>query len=188
MSFQTTVHHSWPEGYPGEIATANPLRSVPAPVDGFRAGVDGLTVAAFAWADPADSSSETLTNKGSGAPLGFVPRTQQGLTTAYLQAATMTVPPGFGVTLAGGGDFFALSTTAALPGHAVYASTTDGSISTAAAGSAPAGSVDTGWVVSRGQAAGAPIVITGPMQPPKRSPEQPPTPLKPRKNHDHHPS
>ncbi|MBO1325353.1 hypothetical protein K2X14_11560 [Acetobacter sp. TBRC 12305] len=105
-------------------------------------------------------TAQTVPN---GAPQGFVYADQQGLTTQYLQEATMLIPEGFMAQLAEGGDVFATSSTPATIGQAVYASTTDGTISTGTAGSAPEGSIDTGWKVSQGNAAGSPIIITGPV-------------------------
>lgn len=157
--FQASVNYTWPQGYPGGIASANPRRSVQSPETGFRVGPNGLTIAAFAWIN---ADGVTLSNTGSGKPAGFVHRDQQGLTTQYLQSATMTIPAGFGVTLSSGGDYFALSATDATNGQSVYASTTDGSIQTGAPGSAPQGTVDTGWIVSVGGSAGSVITITGP--------------------------
>lgn len=157
--FQGNVNYTWAKGFPGSIATANPRRSVPSPEAGFRVGPNGLTIAAFAWID---ADGVTLSNTGAGKPTGFVHRDQQGLTTQYLQSATMTIPAGFGVTLSSGGDYFAASSTDATVGQSVYASSADGSIQTGAAGSAPQGTVDTGWIVTVGGAAGSPITITGP--------------------------
>lgn len=99
----------------------------------------------------------------SGAPQGFVYADQQGLTTTYLQEATMMIPQGFMAQLAEGGDVFATSSTPATIGQSVFASTTDGSISTGTAGATIAGFIETAWKVSQGNAAGSPIIITGPV-------------------------
>ncbi|CEF54614.1 gp53 minor capsid family protein [Acetobacter ghanensis] len=105
-------------------------------------------------------TAQTVPN---GAPQGFVYADQQGLTTAYLQEATMMIPEGFMAQLAEGGDVFAASSTPALIGQSVFASTTDGSISTGTAGATIAGYIETAWKVSQGNAAGSPIIITGPV-------------------------
>ncbi|WP_215754211.1 hypothetical protein [Acetobacter sp. P5B1] len=99
----------------------------------------------------------------TGAPNGFVYSDQQGLTTAYLQESTMTLPEGFMAQLAEGGDIWSASSTPATIGQSVFASTTDGSISTGSAGATIAGSIETAWKVSQGNAAGSPIIITGPV-------------------------
>lgn len=158
--FQTTVNYTWPQGYPGALASANPRRSVLSPEAGFRVGSKGLTIAAFAWIN---DDGVTVSNTGTGTPAGFVHRDQQGLTTQYLQSSTMAIPAGFGVTLSEGGDFWAVASTDAQRGQAVYASTTDGTLQTAAAGSPPEGTVATGWTVSQGAQAGTEIIITGPV-------------------------
>lgn len=159
MPFPNKVNYTWPVGFPGRLASANPFRSVVPPRNGFRAGVGGLTVAAFAWAQPDGS----LLNAGTATPSGFVPAEQQGLTTAYLAESTMTVPEGFMTNLVAGGDFYAVSSVAANVGDLVYASTTTGAIVTAVPGAtAPTGSVATGWFVTYGAVAGDPIIITGP--------------------------
>lgn len=105
-------------------------------------------------------TAQTVPN---GAPQGFVYADQQGLDTRYLQEATMLLPQGFMAQLAAGGDVYAYSSTPSLIGQSVFASTTDGSISTGTAGATIAGSVETTWKVSQGNAAGSPIIITGPV-------------------------
>ncbi|QCE35648.1 hypothetical protein FAI40_10095 [Acetobacteraceae bacterium] len=166
MSFQKKVNYNWPEGYPGGIASANPRRTVVAPQGGWRAGTNGVTIASFAWADPTDDSGQTLTNKAPSAviPDGFILREQQGLTTQYLQDATMSIPEGFGVVMVDGGDYFALSSTDATRGQAIFANTADGSIQTAAKGSTVSGAVDTGWIVTRGAPTGQVLIMTGPLE------------------------
>lgn len=158
--FQTSVNYTWPQGYPGALASANPRRSVISPETGFRVGANGLTIAAFAWIN---DDGVTVSNAGTGSPAGFVHRDQQGLTTQYLQASTMSIPAGFGITLSEGGDFWAVAGTDAQRGQAVYASTTDGTLQTADVGSPPEGTVTTGWTVSQGAPAGTEIIITGPV-------------------------
>lgn len=160
MSFPNSVNYGWPAGFPGAWATDNPRRFKVAGPDGFRAGAGGVTVAAFGWVQ-ADGAS--VLNTGTGTPGGFVCRTQQGVLTQYLQEASMTVPEGFMLALAEGGDVFALSTTQATSGQAVYAALATGAISTGSAGAAPTGTVETGWVVARGGAAGSPIILSGPL-------------------------
>ncbi|MBO1329253.1 hypothetical protein OQ496_12650 [Acetobacter suratthaniensis] len=160
MSFPNSVNYGWPAGFPGAWATGNPRRLKVAGPNGFRAGVGGVTVAAFAWVQ---TDGVSVLNTGTGAPDGFVCRSQQGVFTQYLQEASMSVPEGFMLALAEGGDVFALSTTQATSGQAVYAALATGAISTGAAGAAPTGTVETGWVVARGGAAGSPIILSGPL-------------------------
>ncbi|MFT8720018.1 hypothetical protein [Acetobacter sp.] len=164
MGFPKKINYSWTMGFLGAIASANPRRSaIPGPL-GFRAGAAGVTVGAFGWVQ---ADGVTVLNKpvGSEAPTGFVLRDQTGLITEYLGESTMTLIDGWNVQLMTGGDYFAVSSTAATPGQAVYASTTDGSIATGAAGTTPSGHVATGFVVTQGGAAGAIIIISGAVAP-----------------------
>ncbi|PYD47139.1 structural cement protein Gp24 [Novacetimonas pomaceti] len=95
------------------------------------------------------------------APDGFVVREQQGLMTQYLQEATMTIPQGFMVTLADGGDVFCACASDAARGDVVCASVTDGGITAVAPGTdAPDGYVATGWRVALPAATGGLIAIT----------------------------
>ncbi|MCJ8354952.1 structural cement protein Gp24 [Novacetimonas hansenii] len=95
------------------------------------------------------------------APDGFVVREQQGLMTQYLQEATMTIPQGFMVTLADGGDVFCACADDAARGDVVCASITDGSVSAIAPGAdVPDGYVATGWRVALPATTGGLIAIT----------------------------
>ncbi|MFT8933318.1 hypothetical protein, partial [Acetobacter syzygii] len=152
-------------GFPGAWASQNPQRMVVPGQNGFCAGAGGVAVAAFAWVQ-ADGTTVLNTPDAASpkaAPTGFVVRAQQGQATQYLQQNTMTIAQGFMVGLAQGGDVFALASTDATVGQAVYASTTNGTLQCAAGGSAPTGTVDTGWSVAQGGSAGLPIIITGPL-------------------------
>ncbi|MCH4025013.1 MAG: hypothetical protein LKH76_08560 [Acetobacter fabarum] len=165
MPFPNTVHYGWPAGFPGAWASQNPQRMVVPGVNGFCAGAGGVAVAAFAWVQ---ADGTTVLNKPDPAnpkatPTGFVVRAQQGQATQYMQQNTMTIAQGFMVGLAEGGDVFAQATTASATGQAVYASLSDGTLQCAAAGAAPTGTVDTGWSVAQGAAAGLPFIITGPI-------------------------
>lgn len=164
MPFQNKVNYNWSIGFPGAIASANGHRSAIGPQLSYVAGAGGCTIGAFGWVQ---SDGQTVLNKPqeTEAPTGFVLRDQSALITGYLAESTMLMPPGFPTTLVTGGDYFAISTTAATAGQAVYASTTDGSIRTGAAGTAPEGTITTGWVVTLGGAAGNVIIISGAMAP-----------------------
>ena len=52
MPFPNTVNYNWPKGFPGAWASENPRRSVLTWDGGLKAGVGGLTIAAFAWIQP----------------------------------------------------------------------------------------------------------------------------------------
>lgn len=161
MGFPNHINYTWAKGFPGGIASANPTRTALAGTLGHRAGAAGVTVGTFAWVQ---ADGVTVLNKpqGSEAPTGFVIRDQVGL---ILQESTMLLNPGFMVTLKTGGDFFALASADATIGQEVYASTTDGTIQTGAPGTAPAGTVATGFVVTQGGGAGSVIIISGAVSP-----------------------
>lgn len=165
MPFPNTVHYGWPAGFPGAWASQNPQRMVVSGANGFRAGAGGVAIAAFAWvqADGATVMNTPDAANPKAAPSGFVVRAQQGVATQYLQQNTMTIAQGFMVGLAEGGDVFALASTDAVAGQAVYAALADGTLQCAPAGSAPTGTVDTGWSVALGAAAGLPFIMTGPL-------------------------
>ena len=91
--------------------------------------------------------------------MGFVKRNQFYPMYDITSAGTLTVPEGSALSVAVRGDFYAVSSTDATIGQAVFASTADGSVSTGTAGSPGSGKVDTGWTVKRGGAAGELIVI-----------------------------
>lgn len=91
--------------------------------------------------------------------MGFVKRNQFYPMYDLTSSGTLTVPEGSPLSVAVRGDFYAVSSTAATIGQAVFASTTDGSVSTGTAGSPEEGTVETGWIVKRGGAAGELIVI-----------------------------
>ena len=165
MPFPNTVHYGWPAGFPGAWASQNPQRMVVAGSNGFCAGAGGVAIAAFAWvqADGATVLNKPDPANPKAAPTGFVVRAQQGQATQYLGQSTMTIAQGFMVGLAEGGDVFAVATTASAAGQAVYAALADGTLQCAAAGATPTGTVDTGWSVALGAAAGLPFIITGPL-------------------------
>jgi len=164
MGFPTKINYNWAVGFPGGIASANPKRSaIPGPL-GYRAGAAGVTVGAFAWVQ-ADGVTVMNVPVASEAPTGFVLRDQTALITAYLAESTMLLPSGFNVQLMTGGDYFAVASTVATPGQAVYASSTDGTLATGAAGTVPEGHVATGFIVTQGGAVGDTIIISGAVAP-----------------------
>lgn len=85
--------------------------------------------------DP-DNAPTIVNNFGSGAPTGFVGRSQQALITRYLNDASMLIPIGFAVTLFSGGGFWVKNngTTNAQILQKAYAKNSDGTVSFAATG------------------------------------------------------
>ncbi|GBQ07299.1 structural cement protein Gp24 [Saccharibacter floricola] len=172
MSFPTRINYGPPLGYPGDQASANPTRTAIPGELGHRAGDGGVTVGAFAWVQ---DDGVTVLNKPPAStpnapPTGFAIRDQSNVNLGnVLSQSTMIVPPNFMVTLHTGGDYFAVSSTPATPGQAVYASLTDGTIQTGSPGAAPSGTSATGWIVTRGADAGAVMIMSATVGPAQAS-------------------
>lgn len=156
MGFQKQVYIEPAAAVAGDFASSNPRSTVLAGPGALVADTAGVTVGRFAWAD----ANGKVTNAGTGVPTGFVHREQQGVITIWLAEATMVIPAGLGVTLHNPGDFWAATKTVATIGQKVFASNTDGTISTGAAGATIAGSTETDWFVASAGAVGALIKIT----------------------------
>lgn len=156
MGFQKQVYIEPAAAVAGDFASSNPRSTVLAGPGALVADTAGVTVGRFAWAD-ADGK---VTNAGAGVPTGFVHREQQAVITIWLGEATMAIPEGLGVTLHNLGDFWAATKTVATIGQKVFASNTDGTISTGAAGATIAGSTETDWFVASAGAIGSLIKIT----------------------------
>ena len=156
MAFQKTLNRDLPVGVEGDFASTNPYHSVLAGEGALKAGENGVTIGKFAWVDPATGlvSNAQVAN----GVLGFVRRDNTALITQYLAESTLLIPAGFGVTLYDKGDFWARFAGGATIGQKVFASITDGSVSAAA--TAPADTVDTGFVVASTAVAGALAKIT----------------------------
>ena len=156
MAFQKTLNRDLPVGVEGDFASTNPYHSVLAGEGALKAGENGVTIGKFAWVDPATGlvSNAQVAN----GVFGFVRRDNTALITQYLAESSMLIPAGFGVTLYDKGDFWARFAGGATIGQKVFASITDGSVSAAA--TAPADTVDTGFVVASTAAAGALAKIT----------------------------
>lgn len=134
---------------PGSTLTATGTNSTVTVSQTTYSGTDIVITFSVEW---------TATGTGA-AVMGFVVRVQMYPNYILTSSGTLTVPSGCALSVAVRGDFYANSKTEATIGQKVFASTTDGSISTGAAGSSVSGSVETDFVVKRGGAAGDLIVI-----------------------------
>lgn len=178
--FQTQVGIQPAPAVAGDFASANPRFSVDAGPGGLIAGAAGVVVGRFAWLSAAvvdangapavaqNSAPPNFINPPTGGPAGLVGRNQQGLITTFLADASMTVPSGFPITLFSGGDFWVKNegTTTAIPGQKAFASTKDGSVSFANAGSAAATASITGSIGAQsgtvtGSISGNILTVTG---------------------------
>lgn len=158
MPLQSKVGLSVAAGVAGDKATPgqsvytplNPLAAVALPVGGFVFPVvdeDGVI----------DNTIATNVAGDATEILGFVERVINYVNYDLTDNGTLTVPAGSALTVAVRGDYWAVSSTAAIVGQAVLASTADGSIST---GTPDATHIDTGWVVKTAGEAGEPILIS----------------------------
>ena len=161
MTFQNSMQVTQAPGIAGDFASANPRHSQLSVPGGFTAGVNGLTVGLFAWADTATGS--ILSNTGTGLPTCFVHRNRQAMLTAYLQEYGMTIPAGFPVgEMFSGGDFLCKNAGAGATtiGMKAFANLTNGTVSFAATGTTVAGSIETKWYCYTINAAGELVKIS----------------------------
>lgn len=139
MGFQKTVQVQQAPAVEGDFASTNPHFSTLAGEGQLVAGgvlaTDGVTVGRFAWADV---NGIVLNSRGgttaSQIPSGFVHRSNNAVITQWLAEASMVIPKGREMALFQAGDFWAKTKTIATSGQKVFASVSDGSISTGAAG------------------------------------------------------
>lgn len=143
MGFPSTVNVQPAIAVAGDIASDNPRFTAVPPLGlgAFIAGSLGVTVAAFAFQDPLDSTA--LNSYGTSAPVGFISR--EGLRADILTPGpgypdySMTILGGSFITAFSGGDFFVRNSgaTASAIGNKAYASYADGSVTFAATGTPP---------------------------------------------------
>lgn len=160
--FQRSVNTRFAPAVAGDFASANPRASMLAGPNALVAAAAGVVIGAFAWASAGSPDIETgetdfyntVTNSGAGVPSGFVHREQQGLITTFLAEAGTTIQQGSMVTLMVSGDFWVKTATAATVGQKIFASNTDGSVKTGAAGATLAGFTETKWYVMSAGGAG----------------------------------
>lgn len=157
MGFQTSVNIQPAPAVVGDFASANPRATKLAGPTALTAGANGVTVGNFAWVD--DETGVT-TNYGTGVPDGFVANELQASITAWLASNSLLIPAGQPVTLYKQGDFWAKSSTIAVPGQKVFANYATGAISTGTAGSPPQGASVTAAI-----AAAATTSVTGSIAP-----------------------
>ena len=159
--FQQTVNVTQAPAIAGDFASHNPRHSALSVPGGYLAGPNGLTVGCFAWADTATGT--LLSNTGTGTPTCIIHRANQALITTYLADGSMVIPAGQGVgEMFDGGDFFVKNAGAGAVtiGMKAFASTTNGTVSFAAAGATVAGAVETKFYAATSNAAGELVTRT----------------------------
>ena len=111
MAFQTVINITQVPAVEGDFASANPRHSVLSNEGGFKAGVGGVLIGRFCWADVATNT--LLLNSGTGLPTGFLHRAMNGLNFSYFttpDSTSFVIPAGFPVgELFAGGDFWVTS-------------------------------------------------------------------------------
>lgn len=155
MGFQKQVYTSVASGVAGDPAT--PDQAIYQAVN--YTAETAVTVGNFVFAGT-DPGTQAKASSESDAPIGLVQRNISYVNSDITSAGTLVVPAGSTLTVAVFGDFYVKTKSAATVGQAVYASLTDGSISTAAAGSTVSGSIETAWRVKTAGAANDTIIIS----------------------------
>lgn len=144
MAFQAQVNKDMAPGVEGAIASSNPISTV---LGNILAGTAGVVVGRFAWLTSgiANSFSPAVVR----VPDGFVLNSQQALITNWRGVNSMTIPKGYGVTLADRGDFWCRASYAdAAVGQKVFANVFDGSIRAGDAGSFPTDPIGTSGTIT----------------------------------------
>jgi hypothetical protein len=157
MPLQKTISFDRPIGLPGMLAAQEPAFYA----GNFLSEGAGVTVGRFVWAG---STPDQVKTTGTGLPVGLVQRTITFPIYDLESEGTMTVEPGWEVTVIKTGRIFAVAATAATAGQKAFAVLADGTIKTGAAGASTAsgglaGTIETPWTVVRGGAAGALITL-----------------------------
>jgi hypothetical protein len=152
--FQQLAYDQPAAGVAGARASLNPYAfSVIAGPGGLVAGVGGVTIGAFCWSSPPVDPNETnqiAYSFGSGSPIGFVGREEQGQNSTFLSFAGMTILQGYDVVAYNAGDFWVVNngTTYCTPGMKAYANFANGLVSFAATGSPSTGASATGSTIT----------------------------------------
>lgn len=152
MGFPRQVNVQPAVAVEGDRASANPnLYSVIAGVGAFITGAAGVTIGAFAWADP---TFTFLNSFGAGPVTGFISR--EGLRADIVTPgpgypdASMTILGGSYISAFNSGDFYVRNngSTASAIGQKAYAYNSSGLVSFAATGTPPTGASVTGSIAS----------------------------------------
>lgn len=160
MSFQQQVNMHQAPAVEGDFASVNPYASVIALDAAVVAADEGVTVGRFAWV-VGNEASNAASNAGTTAPTGFVSRRgNHAVITQWLGRYSMIVPKGVNVTLHVQGEFFAKTSAAATIGQKIFASTTDGSVTTGTAGTNVPGFVETNYYAATAANAGELVAIS----------------------------
>lgn len=155
MAFQSQVYTSVAPGVAGDPAT--PDQAIYQAVN-YTAEA-ACTVGNFCFAGT-DAGTQAKPGAASGKPLGLVQRNIVYPNYSIKSDGSLVAPEGSTLTVAVMGDFWVKSSTQATVGQSVYASLTDGSVSTNSAGQTVSGSVETTWKVKTPAAANGMCIIS----------------------------
>lgn len=144
MAFQKQVNTILAAGIAGQIASLNPAVY---DTNNFPAGENGVTAGLAVWADYAEGS---VSNKGTGVPLGIALAVMNYGNMNLDLEASMLIPEGQTVTVLKKGDVYVNCTTAATPGQKIYANYQNGTFSSNTTGQSVDNSVETDWTVAEG--------------------------------------
>lgn len=158
--FQQSVGMYRGVGQVGHPASTSPIIAAAGGPGAFKAAAAGVTIATFVFRDATDPTIVTnVAPSATTKPVGFIQNLGQAII-GYGLSNSMLIRGGAEISPKVGGDFWAKSSTAATEGQKVFASVTDGTIATGAAGATVTGYVETDWYVSHGAAAGNLIIIS----------------------------
>lgn len=141
MGFQKQINLQPAPGVEGSFASSNPVVLYVTGPGGLISGALGAIVGRFGWATRQADDSERVDNNAtlvvnglSRAPSGFIANEQQGLSTAYLSEAGMTMLPWQAMELFTRGDFWMKFNSSAARDQKVFANLLTGEAVAAAAG------------------------------------------------------
>ncbi|MGG2139980.1 structural cement protein Gp24 [Symbiopectobacterium sp. RP] len=160
MAFQQSVGTYRGVGQVGHPASTSPIIAAAGGPGAFKTASSGVTIGTFVFRDATDP--KIVTNVAPAADskaIGFIQDLGQA-TIDYGKSANMLIRGGVEVSPKVAGDFWVESKTVATVGQKVFASVTDGSIATDAAGATVTGHVETDWYVSQGAAVGDLVIIS----------------------------
>ena len=159
-TFQTQVEVYYGVGVVGQPASNAPIIAAAGGPVAYVAAEAGVTIGTFVFRTAAGAT--TLTNVApatDSVPVGFVQSLGQASITSG-NGYSMLIPGGRELSPKVAGDFWVVSSTVATEGQKVFASVTDGSIATGAAGATVTGYVETPFYVSAGAAVGDLVIIS----------------------------
>lgn len=160
MAFQSEVKIYRGVGQVGHPASAAPIVAFAGGPGAFQTDVDGVSIATFVFRKAAGSKIVTNVAPAADAkPLGFIQNLGQAVIN-YRESQSMKIAGGVEISPKVSGDFWVKSKTVAVEGQKVFASVTDGTISTGAAGATVSGHVETDYAVSSGAAIGDLVIIS----------------------------